>query len=983
METNNSNVIIKCLGKALKTPIKFIFTADIKFYSLLNKIIFGENKTTSLICLGKKFIFFLREDMKQIYEVISYENIKSIESDKKSIYILHLIIKSSDNMNYKKTTKISISSKNIKSFKNNLMCYYTVYNEYYYSNIKEIKFFDKYEKDEVIKEDVKINSKFHKEILQNYIFYLKGQIKKGINANGYHITYIKEVNKKNQKKDEKKIKEEEDEEEEKNYFSKECELDLDFSEPSPISSFDKDEDKKDLSFYAFKFVYNYLKFHDKISKFWILKNELFTKKINLNEDISLWEGWRIDVRTYEPSYYNKIFIFLRRKYIPPYYDTYQNFCFILTENSSKDNYEINPESNKVICLAANSLYTPLTSKLKDNKLFLQAKVDALLVDEETLYFYQNCYGIYGEDIYTFGYEFLSTIINYFEKTNVKEAVEPLRQIINTKRAKWDLHCEDWKFKTRNYEFMKKIKEYIFKVANVKKSNNQDELIDEEEDNYSYNLIDETPEETPLSNDNNTIKNKKNGYTPTAGFKNKSSKTENFIKIWANKVMRFIGFVLDGGLTDYKINYNEFLKKILDQCQFTNNDISDLCYSTINLKEIGTSLNKNTLFSPKSILASLDVDSNLSYNQNPLLNCISSNFLQKYLESIGYKFISNFMVKNKTNELLKAIYEDLKFCDDPNNVSEKRGIINLIPPLREIFENNKEYPSTLLLACKSLCLLVKKESDKVHRIKLIYEGNILKTIGDYLEEYDYDQTLILCCLDLFSYIFVEAREKLKEILYSKQGNGLMDKFFKFLQRPLAPGVYYSQRIMIKIISILLNLTTSIEADVREKFKEIEYQKIYSLLINLIKEEEKVNIIDPLEEESSILEFKIYYLLMVLTSKNDHAQNLLFSLYNFMDIIENNSEKYLKELKTLISLKKQASEVENKTIGKKIYKFLEIVYYLIIGNYERQKEVYEKCSNFMKLREYCEDTLYSILSENDTKSDVINMLKKVFLKLKEEM
>ena len=39
--------------------------------------------------------------------------------------------------------------------------------------------------------------------------------------------------------------------------------------------------------------------------------------------------------------------------------------------------------------------------------------------------------------------------------------------------------------------------------------------------------------------------------------------------------------------------------------------------------------------------------------------------------------------------------------------------------------------------------------------------------------------------------------------------------------------------------------------------------------------------------------------------------------------------------------------------------------------------------MKLREYCEDTLYSILSENDTKSDVINMLKKVFLKLKEKI
>ena len=103
--------------------------------------------------------------MKQIYEVISYENIKSIESDKKSVYILHLLIKLNDRMRYKKTARISITSKNINSFKNNLMCYYTVYNEYYYNNIKEVKFKDKYEKEEDKKEeDIKINPKFHKEI---------------------------------------------------------------------------------------------------------------------------------------------------------------------------------------------------------------------------------------------------------------------------------------------------------------------------------------------------------------------------------------------------------------------------------------------------------------------------------------------------------------------------------------------------------------------------------------------------------------------------------------------------------------------------------------------------------------------------------------------------------------------------------------------------------------------------------------------------
>ena len=113
----------------------------------------------------------------------------------------------------------------------------------------------------------------------------------------------------------------------------------------------------------------------------------------MNEDMSLWEGWKIIVRTCEPIYSNMIFLFLRRKYIPPYFDTYQDFCIILNEKCSLENYEINPEAFKIINLASNTLSSPITTSVKKNELFLKAKVDSLLVDEDTLYFYQNVYGI--------------------------------------------------------------------------------------------------------------------------------------------------------------------------------------------------------------------------------------------------------------------------------------------------------------------------------------------------------------------------------------------------------------------------------------------------------------------------------------------------------------------------------------------------------------------------------------------------------------
>jgi hypothetical protein len=122
------------------------------------------------------------------------------------------------------------------------------------------------------------------------------------------------------------------------------------------------------------------------------------------------------------------------------------------------------------------------------------------------------------------------------------------------------------------------------------------------------------------------------------------------------------------------------------------------------------------------------------------------------------------------------------------------MIRLITPLREIFEDTRKSPLTVLHAGKCLCLLVKNESEIDHKIKLADEGGVVKVIKFYLEHYDFDEKLVLCCLDLFMYIMNEIKGKgIKELLYDDNQTGLMDVFIKFFGLPKVPGVYYSQRV----------------------------------------------------------------------------------------------------------------------------------------------------------------------------------------------
>ncbi len=186
----------------------------------------------------------------------------------------------------------------------------------------------------------------------------------------------------------------------------------------------------------------------KANKYWILRNCIFNKRYNLNEDLAQWEGWLIEARTSDPlKIKNILCIYLRRKYIPPYFSSFQNITIVLTEKANNsENYKINPKAYKLIDLVANSIAYNVPVNNKEYTLFLKAKINSLLLDEESFYFFENSLNIIGVDVHRLGYEFLFGILNFLEKKiKDKELFSQLKKELDQKTSNYNDIIGDFNF----------------------------------------------------------------------------------------------------------------------------------------------------------------------------------------------------------------------------------------------------------------------------------------------------------------------------------------------------------------------------------------------------------------------------------------------------------------------------------------------------------------------------------------------------------
>jgi len=131
-------------------------------------------------------------------------------------------------------------------------------------------------------------------------------------------------------------------------------------------------------------------------------------------------------------------------------------------------------------------------------------------------------------------------------------------------------------------------------------------------------------------------------------------------IWYSKVMRFVGYCLNGGLTEFSLTYEKFINEIILKIQTSNSDIVDLIYQTINLVN-GKQITKE-LTSNRDIMTIISSGNDLKFNEDIFAVCIRTGFLAKIIcDNIGIfcKLLNYILENNCSNKILSKIVLYLK------------------------------------------------------------------------------------------------------------------------------------------------------------------------------------------------------------------------------------------------------------------------------------------------------------------------------------
>jgi len=398
---NEKNILFSSLGKAVSSNIKYMTLIEVEI-----------NKTQPLeiiFCVSKDQVFLLKtnsssEEKYELYERINYEIMENIYFQK------------NQNQNHKINTKFSLflneesELQKLKELKfitdnramviKNILCFYSVYylntkNEY--KNLPTKSKTDNVNMPTKQKED-EINSTTYKFfVLNEYSFFLNHKIKQIDNQ-----TFIIRVANSN----------------------KEYKIKFFVSDIEKMTLFEIEKDLRELSTYAYEEAYKYMiaNTKPKTEKFKLVKNCNYIKKFNFNEDQAVWEGWTIRYRKCNMGKFannknpvtNYAFIFMRRKFLFPYYNTFRHFSIILEEESQEKDFSFSQEAIDDFELASNSLAT-LHKLPKFFKGILESLLNSLLIDEECLSYYLNNLKVNEVEIIRIGFAFINNVLNLIIK----------------------------------------------------------------------------------------------------------------------------------------------------------------------------------------------------------------------------------------------------------------------------------------------------------------------------------------------------------------------------------------------------------------------------------------------------------------------------------------------------------------------------------------------------------------------------------------
>jgi hypothetical protein len=135
---------------------------------------------------------------------------------------------------------------------------------------------------------------------------------------------------------------------------------------------------------------------------------------------------------------NMIFIFIRRKFIPIFYDTYVDIVAIISEDyDDAKEIEISSECSNIIETLSDSIFgndcleheNKRSEKLNS---ILEAKIDSLQIDAESIEYFYQVLGLRG-NLYNFGLEYvykLALLLDQYVRDRFTDIKKYLERKIN-------------------------------------------------------------------------------------------------------------------------------------------------------------------------------------------------------------------------------------------------------------------------------------------------------------------------------------------------------------------------------------------------------------------------------------------------------------------------------------------------------------------------------------------------------------------------
>ena len=595
--------------------------------------------------------------------------------------------------------------------------------------------------------------------------------------------------------------------------------------------------------------------------------------------------------------FNVAFYYIRRIFIPPFFESYNDIILVCKEeyfinndinNNNNENNKENETNKKNKMMDENShsfsdsnkkeekdddptdftqnakncieeVFTSLTPIQIDEistvcDIIIDKKFDAYLMDKESINFFYGTIGLFGKESYKLAMDYKTKLALFYNEYD------------------------------KNVDFY--FDDEIITAYNADNYNTS-------EDNFDLNKYKKNLKQTSFEKIVEKYLKDLKKY-----FEIVDNQTEIFYKF---KIANFIGNVILNEVFMDKF-FSNFLNLINRDMEFKNKLKPVLNY-LLNLMYI----NKKNEILLNTNISEIILNSNdiyqISFNEQLMIILIEKNLLKEVqnIESdlIYIQFLNLILNKKFSINLLNAIYNvfqynektNFDFEEDENTNNNNNKTNNsgnllknnsiLVPTFVKLFTDSNQNPVTTILSCKCLIIL----SNIFSNIK---EDLCKDEFFEYLYNYfsSSNQEILLNSIKLFSQI-VTKKNDLRKLIQKHEG--YIIKLINIIKGPGIPGCYYKPELIIFVLNYfnkILNDIYIMEFLIGKKLKKL----IKYLFIYIDKHNEVMGNEIDLTFEIEIMTY-VYELLYKIILNNNYYKKYIETNFNFIRIFNKKCKDYI--------------------------------------------------------------------------------------------